>query len=396
MADQADIKAFGREIEVLRGLLNVGAALYGSRDHHEMLETILSQARNLTGAEAGSLFLVRENRLKFVAVQNDKVDTSDISRYLLDRDMPISVESLAGFVALTGRIMNIPDSYNQPEGTPFRINRDFDARTGYSTKSILAIPLNCPDGRCVGVLQLINRLDDVGRPAAFPDPAETGVLLLVSSASITVHNVALQEELRQAHLNTIFRLSMVAEYRDDDTSRHIRRVSRTSEYIAQALGMDSDQVELIKYASPMHDVGKVAIPDAILLKPGHLTSEQREAMQRHTIIGADILSEPDDDVLSMARDIALCHHERWDGKGYPKGIRGEAIPLPARIVGLADVFDAIVSRRCYKRTCSLDVALTIIDGDSGKHFDPAVVKAFLTVLDKVLGSYPSLGNTHHA
>ena len=141
----------------------------------------------------------------------------------------------------------------------------------------------------------------------------------------------------------------------------------------------------------MHDVGKVAIPDAILLKPGHLTAHQRKVMERHTIAGSEIFANPEDSVIAMARDIALYHHERWDGQGYPNEFMGEAIPLPGRIVGLADVFDAVVSRRCYKEACSLDMALGILDEDSGKHFDPEVVKAFLAVLDRVLEtSYPNL------
>ena len=388
--DQIDTDGIKQPMLVLRSLLEVGRRLYARHDNQEMLETILTHARVLTGAEAGSLFLLHGDRLKFVAVQNDRIDTSNIARNLLGREMPASMESLAGFVALTGRIMNIPDSYHLPEGAPFHVNRHFDDATGYNTRSILAVPLNCPDGACIGVLQLINHIGADGRPAAFPDPAAGGVLSLASSAAITVHNVSLQQQLRQAHLNTIYRLSVVAEYRDSDTGDHIRRVSRICELLARALSMDDEQVELVKYASPMHDVGKVAIPDAILLKPGHLTPPQRAYMQKHTTIGAEILSEPDDDVLAMGRDIALNHHERWDGQGYPSGLKGDAIPLPARIVGLADVFDAVVSRRCYKAACTLDVALDIIDKDSGQHFDPDIVEAFLAILDEVLESYPAL------
>lgn len=375
--------------EVLSGLLEVGRKLYDQGQTKEMLDTILTHARTLTGAEAGSMFLVNRDQLTFGAVQNDRIDTSDISRHLLGRTMPTTMESLAGFVTLTGDIENITDSYSLPEGTPFHINRDFDTATGYRTQSILAVPLNCPDGTCVGVLQLINHIAPDGSVGAFGDPAESGVLLLASSAAVTVHNAILQEQLYQSHLSTIYRLAVVAEYRDNDTGEHIRRVSRTSKLIARAFGMDGDLVELIEHASQMHDVGKVAVPDAILLKPGHLTPAQRAIMEKHTTIAAEILADPEDEVLTMGRDIALNHHERWDGNGYPNGISGHDIPLSARIVAAADVFDAVVSHRCYKDACSIDVALDIMINDSGHHFDPEVIKAFFVALDDILESYPS-------
>jgi len=386
--DATEVHQTQQRTQVLSSLLEVGRQLYGHDDTQEMLETILTHARTLTGAEAGSMFLVNRNQLKFCAVQNDVIDTSNIAQNLLGRTMPATMESLAGFVALTGDITNLPDSYNLPKGTPFHINRDFDTATGYRTRSILAVPLTCPDGTCVGVLQLINHVGPDGRAGAFGDPADSGVLLLASSAAVTVHNAILQEQLYQSHLGTIYRLAVVAEYRDNDTGDHIRRVSRTSELIAGAIGMDRDLVELIKHSSQMHDVGKVAVPDSILLKPGHLTPAQRAIMEKHTTIAADILANPEDDVLAMGRDIALNHHERWDGQGYPNGLAGRNIPLSARIVAVADVFDAVVSHRCYKAACTVDVALDIIIQDSGHHFDPEVTKAFFAVVEDILESYP--------
>jgi len=373
--------------QVLSSLLEVGRKLYAHDNNREMLETILTHARTLTGAEAGTLFLANRNCLKFAAVQNDRIDASVTAEQLLGRVMPATMESLAGFVTLTGEIANIPDSTNLPQGAPFRINRDFDTATGYETRSILAVPLNCPDGTCAGVLQLINHIDGHGRIGEFGDPANSGVLLLASSAAVTVHNAILQEQLYQAHIGTLYRLAVIAEYRDSDTGDHIRRVSRTSALIARALGMDSTLVEQIKHASQMHDVGKVAVPDAILLKPGYLTAQQRTVMEKHTTIAAEILADPEDDLTAMGRDIALNHHERWDGQGYPNGISGRDIPLSARIVAVADVFDAVISHRCYKSASSFDVAIDIIEKDSGKHFDPQVTEAFFSVIDEVLESY---------
>jgi HD-GYP domain-containing protein (c-di-GMP phosphodiesterase class II) len=378
------------EMSVVRSLLAVETSLHSCHNRGEVLDTILSQARILTRAQAGSLYLVWQDRLKFVAAQNDQLGAEDVARHLLGKELAISASSVVGYVALTGTVMNIPDTLAIPESAPYRINRDLDAKTGYRVRSILAIPLSCPDGQPVGVLELFDRLEADGSHVPFPDSAADAVMALASTAAIALHNVGLQERLRQVHLNTIFRLSTVAEYRDADTGQHIQRVSTTSQLIATALGLDGGQVELIKYASPMHDVGKVAIPDAVLLKPGHLTPHQRKVMERHTTVGAEILGKPEDAVLTMARDVALCHHERWDGNGYPQRLKGDAIPLCGRIVGLADVFDAVVSQRCYKAAISLDVALDIVNKDTGTHFDPEIVKAFMSVLDKVVESYPGM------
>jgi len=379
-----------RQMAIARSLLDLGADLYGCRDFSSALHAILFQARTFAQAEAGSLYLVQGEWLEFVAVQNDRLGSTETSEQLLGKKLAINSESLAGFVASTGKSANVADSGSLPAGAPFRINRELGATSGYVVRSILAIPLNCPDGGCIGVMELFNRLDPRGQPGPFPEAISEGVISLASQAAMVLHSLRLQEQLRQAHLHSIFRLSAIAEYRDVDTGDHIHRVSRVSELIAEALGLDADQVELIKYASPMHDVGKVGIPDAILFKPGHLTPQQRRIMERHTVIGAEIFDDPEDKVLAEAREIALHHHERWDGSGYPDGLAGEAIPLCGRIVGLADVFDAVVSRRCYKKAYSLDVALDIIQKDSGRHFDPQVAEAFLTVLDSVLEAYPAL------
>jgi GAF domain-containing protein len=374
----------------IRKALEASGRFHQCRDRQQMLAEVLEQLRSLTAAQAGSLYMVEGDKLRFVAVQNDVLDTSEIARHLLGQVMPISEDSLAGFVALTGQIMNIPDIGSLANGAPFRINRDFDTRTGYRVRSILAMPLKCPDGNCIGVLELFNRQDGSGLAQPFPKDLGAAAQSLATTAAVMLHNAGLQIKLREAYISTIFRLSTIAEYRDADTGNHVQRVSRTSELVAKSMGLDDDQVNLIKCASPMHDVGKVAIPDAILLKPGHLTSHQRKVMERHTVAGSDIFADPEDSVIAMAHDVALYHHERWDGQGYPNELVGEAIPLPGRIVGLADVFDAVVSRRCYKEACSLDVAMSILDEDSGKHFDPVVVEAFLAVLDQVLESYPNL------
>lgn len=374
---------------IARSLLDLGASLYQCRDIDWALGAILQQARTFAHAEAGTLYLLQDGVLEFVAVQNDRMDAEAISHHLLGRKLPVDSTSLAGFVTSTGEPIHVRDSHAISADAPFHINRDLDMVTGYQIRSVLAIPLSCPHGGCIGVMELFNRLDPHGRPAPFSEAIHDGILMLASQAAMALHGLRLQEDLREAHLQSVFRLAGIAEYRDADTGEHIQRVSHVSQLLAKAMGLEPLEVEKIKYASPMHDVGKVAIPDAILLKPGHLTPAQRTVMQRHTVIGAEIFDNPDDDILAVARDVALHHHERWDGEGYPNGLSKAHIPLVGRIIALADVFDAIVSRRCYKEACPVDVALDIIQQDSDRHFDPQLVTAFLDRLDDVLAAYPS-------
>ena len=375
--------------QVLRSLLEIGVNLSVVADRHRLLDMILQEARKLARAEAGSLCVMREEQLRFAAAQNDRLEMPEIVRSLLDRELPVSTDSLAGFVATTGRTLNIPDSFAMGDGTPFRINRDFDASTGYRTQSILAIPLKCPDGEVVGVLELINCLDADGRVVPFAAAADSGLVSMGAMAAVTIHNFLLQEKLRDAHLNTIIRLSIAAELRDDATGEHVRRISRTSRLVAEAAGLAREKCELIQWASPMHDIGKIGVPDSILRKPGPLTAEERCTMQEHAAIGAQILDDPGNDLIAMARDIALSHHEWWNGQGYPQGLSGRQIPVTARIVGIVDVFDALVSERCYKKAYPSESAVGLINEACGTQFDPDVVDAFNHALPAILECYRS-------
>jgi putative two-component system response regulator len=179
-------------------------------------------------------------------------------------------------------------------------------------------------------------------------------------------------------LETLQRLALAAEYRDDDTGSHTRRVGVTAGRIAGSLGLSPEQVDLILRAAPLHDVGKIGIADAILLKPGKLTDEEFAIMKQHTTIGGKILSGSSSPWLQLAEEIALTHHERWDGQGYPCGLKGEAISLVGRIVAIADVFDALTHERPYKKAWPIAEAMAEIEHQSGKQFDPCVVAAFLS------------------
>lgn len=187
------------------------------------------------------------------------------------------------------------------------------------------------------------------------------------------------EDLHRAQIETLERLAMAAEYRDDDTGLHTKRVGATAGLIAKALGLPNDQVDLIRRAAPLHDVGKIGIADNILLKPSKLTDEEFATMRRHTVIGAEMLSGSSSPWLQMAEVIALSHHERWDGRGYPRQLAGEEIPLVGRIVAVADVFDALTHDRPYKSAWAPDLAANEIMAQCGTQFDENVVKAFFTL-----------------
>ena len=192
------------------------------------------------------------------------------------------------------------------------------------------------------------------------------------------------KELRQTQLQMVQRLCMAAEHRDEETGNHILRMSHICKILGLASGMNSEEAELLLHASPMHDIGKIGIPDNILLKPGKLTPEEWKIMQNHTTIGEKLLANDDSPLMSMARDIAYTHHEKWDGSGYPKGIKGTDIPIGGRIAALADVFDALTSERPYKKAWSIDDALGLLKDNRGKHFDPELVDIFMENLPKIL------------
>ena len=192
------------------------------------------------------------------------------------------------------------------------------------------------------------------------------------------------EELSQTRLQVVRHLGRAAEYRDNETGMHIIRMSQISELLARSLGWSDELCELMLHASPMHDIGKIGIPDAILQKPGRLTPEEFEVMKTHATIGADMLTGNDSELLWLAQTIAHTHHEKWDGTGYPRGLAGEAIPLAGRIVAVADVFDALTSSRPYKRAWPVADAVAYIKEHAGRHFDPQVTEHFEHRLTEIL------------
>ena len=192
------------------------------------------------------------------------------------------------------------------------------------------------------------------------------------------------EELQHTRLEIIERLGRASEFKDNETGLHVIRMSHYSRIIAAQMDFDEEWVDLIFHAAPMHDVGKIGIPEAILCKPGALNDDEWIMMKRHPSIGADIIGEHDDKLLQTAREIALTHHEKWDGSGYPNGLKEGDIPLSGRIIAVADVFDALTTKRPYKEAWPLEKALDLIKDSSGSHFDPNIVDKFIESLPDIL------------
>ncbi|GBD04350.1 Cyclic di-GMP phosphodiesterase response regulator RpfG [bacterium HR19] len=298
------------------------------------------------------------------------------SKVALGLDEIIELEpdkGIVGFVFSQKRPVIINDPYSDP-----RFNPDIDKKTGYKTKNIIALPLITYSGNIVGVIEGINKFEE-----EFDEEDIKFAQILSTYAANSIENALLYSEIKRTQEEIVVRLSIAAEFRDKTTYNHLVRMSIYSYLIAKEMGFDEEWCEKLRLAAPMHDIGKLGVPDRILLKPSKLTDEEFKEMQKHTIYGYDILKDSDIDILKMGANIALCHHERYDGKGYPRGLKGEEIPIEARIVALADVVDALLSRRPYKEPFGIDEVVDFVKKESGKHFDPKVVSAFLRIIPQV-------------
>lgn len=380
-------------------ILHIIDELNSLKDVDTILDRILSESRRLSHADAGSIFLIPEDELVFSYVQNDTLYDHKAGRAALYQDLkvPITHDSIVGHTAITREPVSIDDAYNLPDDVPFKFNTSFDEEYGYKTTSILAIPLLTLEGRLLGVVQLINAKDKDGNTVPFSDENKVIVSLFANNAAVTIERGIMNREL-------ILRMMSMAELRDpSETGAHVQRVGAYSAEIyerwALNKGIAEDEIhrtrDLIRLAAMLHDVGKVGISDSILKKPGKLTEDEFDEIKKHTVYGAKLFNSITSDLDRMSLEIALNHHEKWDGRGYPgcvpeldtsceiesKTKIGEEIPLTARITALADVYDALCSRRSYKDPFEEEQVFEIIRESSGSHFDPEIVDAFFQITD---------------
>ncbi|OIN97647.1 diguanylate cyclase [Candidatus Desantisbacteria bacterium CG_4_10_14_0_8_um_filter_48_22] len=371
---------------ILEELLNVGIALSGEHDLDKLLDMILMEAQRLTNADGGSIYLAEGDKLIFKVSRNNtffkRWGEAKTRQMFKSFEMPITKKSMSGYVALTGKPLNISNVHCIPENLECSYDPSFDKKNEYNTVSMLVIPMLDRENNVIGILQLINSMD-ADKVVPFTDDHLKITSSFSSQASVAIQNAKLTKDLKNAQLETIFRLSAAAGYRDKETANHIKRVSSYCRLMAKKAGLDSEKAELLFWASPMHDIGKLGVPDAILLKPGILTPEERKEMEKHSLIGALILKDSKEAVIVMSRIAALTHHEKWDGTGYPLGLKGTDIPIEGRIVAIADVFDALSSKRCYKDAFPEEKVLAIMKDSRGKHFDPDLLDAFLCAMDEV-------------
>jgi HD-GYP domain-containing protein (c-di-GMP phosphodiesterase class II) len=346
----------------------------------ELLQLLVEESTTVLNAERATVFLVDRKNLELWSKVASGTQTI---RVPLDK-------GIAGAVATSGETLNIKDVYKDS-----RFNPEVDKKTGFVTRSILTAPMFNAKNIVIGVFQVLNSK----RTQGFDHQDEEILGLIADQASGHVENAQLYQEIRKATQETVIRLAAAVEFKDHDTRAHLWRMSQYSAIVAREMGFDAEWSENLRLAAPMHDIGKIGVPDAILNKPGKLTPEEWEEMKKHPIYGAEILKDTDNELMQMSATIALCHHEKWDGSGYPRGLKGEEIPIEARIATIADVFDALTSKRIYKPSFSLQETLEIINRDSGKHFDPKVVDNFLKSLPKIvtiMEAYAPKGDTQQA
>jgi|GEM_PF-279159 len=371
------------------------------RDTSSVLDRILAKAREITRADAGTIFLVEGEELVFAYTHNDSLFSADEAHkyaYAAIR-LPILENSIAGYVAATSKPLNLADVRSLPPGAPYAFNDAFDRKTGFTTKSVLALPFLDHKGKILGVLQLINSLDPLHKtPLPFDEDMERDCRMLVREVSGILERI----ETEKKGIYGILRMAAVHD--PYETGPHVERVGAIAAelYHAWALsrkyGPDHIRYEkgLLRLASMLHDIGKVGVGESILKKPGKLTDEEFTVMRGHTALGASILSEDTGDIGPLARDIALHHHQKWNGKGYAGSeeegkLAGEDIPLGARITAIADVFDALVSPRCYKQPWTFEQALDFLRKEAGEHFDPALVKSMAgmeELLHSIYATFP--------
>ena len=344
------------------------------------------EAQGIMSCDGASIFLVENNKLIFKAMRSGtyfKMWGEEKTRAIFKTfEMPLTKNSIAGYVALTATALNISDVSRIPAGEQYRYDHTLDERYGYKTVSLLVMPIKNKQNEVVGVLEMINAVEN-GKVTQFSSVDTEIAESFSSQAGVAIQNTSLTEQLREANYDTIFRLSVAAEYKDKETSNHIKRVSFYARLIADRLRYCSEDCKLIFWAAPMHDIGKLGIPDAILQKPGPLSPEERKKIEKHCVIGAKVLKDSKVPVILKSKVVALTHHEKYDGTGYPLKLKGNEIPVEGRLVAIADVFDALTSKRVYKAQLPEDQALKIMKEGRGTHFDPEMLDCFFDSIDDV-------------
>lgn len=388
-------------------IIQIDSRLNEIQDLDILLEEILTVARSFLQADAGSIYIKEEEALHIRYSQNNtlaaELEPGEKLVYSIFA-VPISEKSLAGYVALNAKVVNIPDVYKIPQDAPYSFNTSFDLVSGYKTTSMLTIPLKTSEGIVLGVIQLINAQNSAGKVQAFTSEQELLAGHFAGNATVALQRAVMTRSM-------LLRMTKMSELRDPkETGAHVNRVAAFSTEIyerwAFKQGLSKEEIEKfrdnLRIAAMLHDVGKVAISDVILKKPGRFTPEEYKIIQQHSLYGSQLFVDPQNDLDRICREVALTHHENWDGTGYPgwvdpasgkvlvenedgsaKGKLGEEIPLAGRIVAIADVFDALSSKRVYKEAWDEASVFEEMRKMSNTKFDPALVDVFFEILPAI-------------
>jgi len=423
----------------ISGILEIDSELNKIQDVDILLERILLEARKMLNAEAGTIYKKDGDHLHFRYAQNalQEKDLPPGHKLIYSGfQVPINEKSIAGYVAKTGEILNLTDVYNLPPGVPYSFGKGYDEKSGYKSTSMLTVPLKTAVGGTLGVIQLLNAKDKDGRTVPF---SKAGEPIITHFAANATNQLQMALFIR----GTILMANRVAQLKDShETGAHVNRVASFAAEIYERWAFkkgipdaESERTkDTLKLAAMLHDVGKVGINDLILKKPARFTEEERSIMEGHTFCGARLFSD-DTDYDRMAADIALTHHENWDGTGYPgkvdyrnsyfevrqievegvartgevwyapaletgpdgraRRLKGEEIPLAGRIVAVADVFDALCSRRVYKESWDPATVYEELRKMSGTKFDPEIVEAFFDIqqtIEHIQGQFPDMAH----
>ncbi|MFW6137565.1 MAG: GAF and HD-GYP domain-containing protein [Spirochaetota bacterium] len=403
------------EAERLKEIIHLDTELSEVQDLDILLERILTEARKVTGADAGSIYIRDRDDLVFSHVQNEtmqeKLPPGQKLIYSTFR-VKINTKSISGYVASTGEALNIPDVYNLPEDAPYGFDSSYDKVSNYTTRSMFTVPLKTNTGDIIGVLQIINKMDSSRRAVPFNSNDEVFCRHFAGTASMALQRARLTRAL-------IMRMIQMTELRDPkETGPHVNRVASYANEIyerwAKRRSLSKEEVnrkrDILRMAAMLHDVGKIAISDILLKKPGKLTSDEYSIIKAHTYLGARLFVDKQSEFDEVASMVALTHHENWDGTGYPGRIdihtgkplekdrngaplplKGEEIPIFGRVVAVADVLDALLSRRVYKCAWGEKDAFDEIRRLSGRKFDPELVDVVFDsadVLRSICKRYP--------
>ncbi|MCL2185269.1 MAG: HD domain-containing protein [Treponema sp.] len=399
-----------------KNILQLDSELNQIQDFDLLLERILFEARRVSNADAGSIYITvptepgeeGKEKLSIKYSQNDTIQKKLPPGHKMIYSIfsvLINEKSISGYSAFKRTSINIPDMYNIPPEAPYKFYSHYDMLTGYKSVSSLTFPLISTEQRLMGVIQVLNSKDEEGNAVPFTSDHELLLTHFATNATMVLQRAYITRAM-------ILRMIKMSELRDPkETGTHVNRVAGYSIEIYdrwayhQKIPLEEREKfrDMLKISSMLHDVGKVAISDSILKKPARFTPEEYQVMQNHTVFGAGLFNDDTNSPLDiLARDIALTHHENWDGTGYPGwvnpitgnidradgqgkplGKKGEEIPLGGRIVAIADVYDALSSKRVYKDPWTEDDVLNELRKLSGTKFDPDLIDAFFEILPNI-------------